>query len=928
MNSPHRQQGVALVVTLLIAAVVLIALVATVAAFTVGNRQVSANDKLTLQAQYAAESGLAMVSNNLSKIQQILNTLQVNFSHGTLQDNMDTVRNRFYRFCYGQPYAAGTPGFAWPPPTPTMDNSTSVICNVNQNALSVAIATSSNNILAANWLPVLTTQYRQGGVEYIPGPGQVNNKYDVYNITDPSSFWAQMVKTGGGASQNLATNPTVRFTTSAGFRPYQIRVKGSSFEVVFRDPDGQGLHSTGEVLGISRQVIAKRVLTQSLSANSPVAMITITPPSYAFFALFFNKQPTSNSNPKKMVYFKNTALFDGPVHTNGNFAFVNQSKAWFGGEFSSAGQMKGRYGYYVGDPGQGRSTTFQLINDAKGPRPSWWNRSDIQPTFATQIDVAGNPVPYMNSSGNHVCIDYSMAIATNLDGSCVVGYHLAINKLVNWARAKVPMPSAQEAAEPMKAMADSGGLHLTSTDFTNSPGSFTVASGTPIPQDKIAKIGEFVGKPSISLLGHGNVQDITISAKVIAGYKLSRSVPAKTVVTRYWTGGWTKGRWKTYGKTCSHGGGGGGTFGGLPSLQGSPSHTIVLAANVDPYRTPISWVHLLGTLTGSAQAQTAGSLPPGYRPPREPNKRRPPNGGNPTYNKPPSGKNCRWNQGPAWVPPSWWGDNPPEADPKYRIEPGLDIYKTKSRSVSITLRYKKGVPGLMITKRPTYKDLTGHTQTANQVLNWIKYDHNIGSAFNGMIYSDRAIGSLSGPKSGPGIAGFARITVASTKNINITGNLTYQDPACKGYLHRAAAKVVRPVCSTKNPALNILGVYSQNGSIVLKPQHSLNKKKANLHIDGILMSSSVSVQTGSVENRKDLGSLYLYGGIIQNKYGALNYTKRDDFHGYRRALTYDQRMLDGTKPPGFPSFRQGQWRTTVSVPSLSPSRKGFWRIVK
>ncbi len=54
--------------------------------------------------------------------------------------------------------------------------------------------------------------------------------------------------------------------------------------------------------------------------------------SFAQFALFTNEHKTVDGSD---IWFTHDTLFDGPVHTNGNFLFYRD--AWFGGQVTSAG---------------------------------------------------------------------------------------------------------------------------------------------------------------------------------------------------------------------------------------------------------------------------------------------------------------------------------------------------------------------------------------------------------------------------------------------------------------------------------------------------------------------------------------------------------------------------------------------------------------
>lgn len=71
--------------------------------------------------------------------------------------------------------------------------------------------------------------------------------------------------------------------------------------------------------------------------------------SFARYALFTNEHVSDRGGER--IWFTSDTLFDGPVHTNGNFNFYG--RPWFGGAVSSAGSTQGHnrgaFGYSSGD---------------------------------------------------------------------------------------------------------------------------------------------------------------------------------------------------------------------------------------------------------------------------------------------------------------------------------------------------------------------------------------------------------------------------------------------------------------------------------------------------------------------------------------------------------------------------------------------------
>ncbi|WP_051195673.1 DUF4900 domain-containing protein [Meiothermus rufus] len=196
-------------------------------------------------------------------------------------------------------------------------------------------------------------------------------------------------------------------------------------------------------------------------------------------------------------------------------------------------------------------------------------------------------------------------------------------------------------------------------------------------------------------------------------------------------------------------------------------------------------------------------------------------------------------------------------------------------------------------------------------------------SFNGVIFAEGSISNLTGPARSdsnnpntapPALASFAQITVAnagSGRNIQIQGDLKYQSPACTGTLARSGSTVTRPTCNNLS-ADNILGVYSQDGDILLG--NGTNTSLQDLTVHGVLMTSRGEVTVQNYSTISPRGSIRLQGGIIQYYYGAFgqfNSSTGQMTAGYARQFTYDPRMQDRA-PPFFPTT--GVVQVSVATP--------------
>jgi len=180
--------------------------------------------------------------------------------------------------------------------------------------------------------------------------------------------------------------------------------------------------------------------------------------------------------------------------------------------------------------------------------------------------------------------------------------------------------------------------------------------------------------------------------------------------------------------------------------------------------------------------------------------------------------------------------------------------------------------------------------------------------FNGVIFAEGGIDNLSGPErthrddpetAAPALAPFAQITVAAGGTVRITGDLKYSDRPCESYPYRRDDGSVVPAVCNNLDALNVLGIYSQFGNVLIA-----DTAPPELYIDAILMSARGEVRVENHDLIPDRGSVYLTGGIIEYFYGpfgTFNPATGQNQTGYARRFTYDRRMKMGLAPPFFPT---------------------------
>ncbi len=202
----------------------------------------------------------------------------------------------------------------------------------------------------------------------------------------------------------------------------------------------------------------------------------------------------------------------------------------------------------------------------------------------------------------------------------------------------------------------------------------------------------------------------------------------------------------------------------------------------------------------------------------------------------------------------------------------------------------------------------------------------MGFTFNGVIYVDGEVARLTGPDrqpSGsadqrtapPALASFSQVTIAADDDIRITGDLKYEDPPCDGVPTRNADGSVTPANCDNLNAVNVLGIYTQEGDIEIgNDNDDPYNAPDNVAIHGVLMTSSGRVQVENYDRGDPRGAVNLLGGIIEYYYGAFgtfNSNNGTQSTGYDRKFTYDKRMSMGIEPPYFPTVTQDGVRDVI-----------------
>ena len=329
----RQTQGVALVVVLLSAMVLMVSMLAITSTMVISSQRTTADQASTLQAQYAAEAGLARASGNLSEIQTVIEKLAV-----PTNQNANNIEAHVKHFCDKNSLTSYEPDYDnWTPDQKNNGIELCVAAPAGQNG-------NSRYSLFTAYTP--SSAYPNGAAP----PGQYWR--DVFAgdtapvekkiATDPSSGAESWYRTGFGLAPTrvLIRRPPPAMHYSFAFTVASVR-------------------STGEVRAGTR-VVATRTINKGVSGEF---YIDLKKDSFSKYALFRN-QTTSTSGGQ--LYFAGGETFDGPVHTNGKPGFYkyNGTTPKFLDTFTSATEE--RLASYIGYNSTDRAATFVNKNPVFG----------------------------------------------------------------------------------------------------------------------------------------------------------------------------------------------------------------------------------------------------------------------------------------------------------------------------------------------------------------------------------------------------------------------------------------------------------------------------------------------------------------------------------------------------------------------------------
>jgi Tfp pilus assembly protein PilX len=300
----RREQGAALIVTVLTMTVLIAVLLAVSTQVTLSTRSSTADRRDTVRAQYAAESGLSVARTQLGDIQRMFT---------------------------GDVTASGTVKYIVLPKT-TKAADLLALANAYCGAGTSWTVTSAPGVFPVQYLCTAagasanTDSRYQVLVQYVnpailpPTFAQQLGK-NPPSSADLLTFWNQAFGAGINVNTTQGSN-----SVSVAYRLQPTRVirrNNTSFQFFFQVVDVSSTGTSGR---------STRVVKANSTTNSEF-YFTIELPTFVDRVLFTNHH---RNRAGSLINFT-TQVFDGPVHTNERFVFAAGATAQFKGAVTSAG---------------------------------------------------------------------------------------------------------------------------------------------------------------------------------------------------------------------------------------------------------------------------------------------------------------------------------------------------------------------------------------------------------------------------------------------------------------------------------------------------------------------------------------------------------------------------------------------------------------
>ncbi|GGS35101.1 PilX N-terminal domain-containing pilus assembly protein [Deinococcus knuensis] len=303
----RRQEGATLIVTVLTMTVLIAVLLAVSTQLTLSSRSSSVDRRDALQAQYAAESGLAATTTYLRDIQSVFNGIRNADGTRTPILVVPKTLKASELLTLAENYCGKPSATAWTQTTaasvyPVKYRCDATPSNTLDNAARYEVLARFANI---NLLPATLVATKTGGIK---------------STSDLQAYWKDVFSPNGVTTKPPGSTYTVNYS----LKPVRVEREGNTnFKFYLQVNSVQSNGSTGK---------AERVILANATKQSEI-WFQITLPTFVDRVLFTNQHKTRSGTRPNFT----DQTFDGPVHTNDRFTFANGATANFKSKVTSAG---------------------------------------------------------------------------------------------------------------------------------------------------------------------------------------------------------------------------------------------------------------------------------------------------------------------------------------------------------------------------------------------------------------------------------------------------------------------------------------------------------------------------------------------------------------------------------------------------------------
>ncbi|WP_216324662.1 pilus assembly PilX N-terminal domain-containing protein [Deinococcus aestuarii] len=295
MKGSSSTRGATLVVVVLFTTLLLAVLLAASSQLTLSGRRSVGDQRASLQAQYVAESGVALARSRLRDVQTLLSAGNVQVKPGT---GIGDLKLYAEKFCGNAVWSSTTDSGG------------------TEHQTCKAVDTANADQFEVFALLVKDTAY-----DVLPA---AEEQQAGSTLTSRRAFW----RTQLGGTQNASGDGV---TLSYRLRPTRVERVGAA---------NYRFHLQFDTLNVGgEQASALRVLKASRTSRTDW-WVDVNLPSYLDNVLFTNHhtvKPSSTASSWSPSVNFNDQVFDGPVHTNERFLFTPNATVTFKGTLSSAG---------------------------------------------------------------------------------------------------------------------------------------------------------------------------------------------------------------------------------------------------------------------------------------------------------------------------------------------------------------------------------------------------------------------------------------------------------------------------------------------------------------------------------------------------------------------------------------------------------------